>query len=743
MVEFTPKTVPLVYHVLQATSAIQTNANDATLAAQTASLNEAFGANPSYFADMPTDGPYSFTTSRKGPNIVFEQGATRRVDMSTGNLGAVTFASDGTNTVHYPSGSPVAINEVEARAAVVAASPPSPGAMNVYICETAPGSRLLGFTTGFGEGTDVVIVLRCLEPGSPSEFNIIGSGKHTVTHEIGHALGLYHIFEALEGGDGGGEAFTDTPVQINPNTLAHLYNDGGTVRGRMCNHEIDVALAGGDLPDYWTLPDDFDGTASFAHAGVYTFKFGISGQSAGTVLTTLMTGLANLTGGSYRIVVGPNGSIAYGIVYGLSSLTAAFAAATNAVDAINAENANIGLNEPPITLQNISANVAVKAMLMGPPFSVEVSVPLTVNLLSGEDSFLAVSTNINDVTLTSLNAYFGGAKIEPTVGEAAALLTIRVCGLGTAVAGAAALKAALDINEAGLINVVQNIIEPNGYTKSLSDVAQVTYTETPVSYLGATGGEREMFMNFMDYSADSELKCFTEQQAAEMRANVDILLAAGGGGTGSQTPVFPANSPQILMRLNGDAFGIVSLPPTISSNVYTAIATKKKTQTKRFRISTVTPIYNDSVNAPQALIDFHAAMVAAIDPTGTHWARSEASYDDTTDVTTYTIRFTPKEGASTAVKDALKAALDDAVAQITSSSSNPLKTALEAIVGTTAIIAASVVASNTDIPVAEASSGISTLTVILIIIGVIATIVFLAVIYGMIIQPTWWKNMIG
>lgn len=127
------------------------------------------------------------------------------------------------------------------------------------VCAPLSGS-ILGEAIVFGNITvcEVTAVGGHIVAGSASGYTL----GITVVHEVGHCLGLPHVFR----GEGNcsdtnifapslPNPFTDIPLQIHPNEEFMLTNQGGIWTGSMCNRDRDCHVYRGDTAGYEYAPN--------------------------------------------------------------------------------------------------------------------------------------------------------------------------------------------------------------------------------------------------------------------------------------------------------------------------------------------------------------------------------------------------------------------------------------------------------------------------------------------------------
>ena len=196
-------TIPVVFHVLYNTTA--QNISDARILAQLDVLNKDYarlnadaGSTPSAFTGVASATNVQFCLAQRDPSGnattgIVRKSTTKTSFSSTGN--PAKFSSQGGNDA-WPAGS----------------------YLNIWVCNLSGG--LLGYAQfpGGAASTDGVV---CLTgsiggPSAPGTSTPYHLGR-TLTHEVGHYLGLYHIW----GDDGtactGSDLVSDTPNQGDEN----------------------------------------------------------------------------------------------------------------------------------------------------------------------------------------------------------------------------------------------------------------------------------------------------------------------------------------------------------------------------------------------------------------------------------------------------------------------------------------------------------------------------------------------
>ncbi len=223
-------TIPVVFHVLWRTA--EENVSDARLQAQLQQLNADFARQntdavqtPATFAGVAADTDIRFCLAQRDPDGHPTTGIIRR---------QTTF-----NELYYGN------NDVFQTATGGSDAWPRASYLNIWVCDL--GSGLFGYAQfpGGAAATDGIVLQNAVVGGfaAPGTLDGYQYGR-TATHEVGHWLGLLHIWGDVACGN---DLVDDTPVHFDANygcpTHPHLSTCPGTSAEMFMNY-MDYATDG-------------------------------------------------------------------------------------------------------------------------------------------------------------------------------------------------------------------------------------------------------------------------------------------------------------------------------------------------------------------------------------------------------------------------------------------------------------------------------------------------------------------
>jgi PKD repeat protein len=202
------KYIPVVFHVIYNSSTNAGNASDAVIQATIAQLNldyrkqnSDFSNTRSQFTGVAADAEIQFCLATTDPNGATTTGINRR----TTNKANWSVDTE-TNNMKDPAGNDGGVSPWNITKY-----------MNVWVVDLADYSPSTGGTAGYAylpawgsswEAIDGIVL----------DYQVLGTGERTLTHEAGHYLGLPHPWEDASGNPGctPGDGFSDTPPTNQP-----------------------------------------------------------------------------------------------------------------------------------------------------------------------------------------------------------------------------------------------------------------------------------------------------------------------------------------------------------------------------------------------------------------------------------------------------------------------------------------------------------------------------------------------
>lgn len=202
------KYIPMVFHVIYNSSTNAGNASDAVIQATIAQMNadyrkqnSDFSNTRSQFVSVAADAEIQFCLATTDPNGNPTTGIVR-----TTTTKANWSVDTETNNMKDPAGNDGGVYPWDFRKY-----------LNVWVVDLADYSPSTGGTAGYAylpawgsswEAIDGIVV----------DYQVLGSGERTLTHECGHYLGLSHPWEDENANAGctPGDGFSDTPPTDQP-----------------------------------------------------------------------------------------------------------------------------------------------------------------------------------------------------------------------------------------------------------------------------------------------------------------------------------------------------------------------------------------------------------------------------------------------------------------------------------------------------------------------------------------------
>ena len=303
-------TIPVVFHVIY--NSTDQNISDAQIQSQIDVLNEDFRAKnadrssvPSAFSSYIGDSNIEFVLAKRDPSGNSSTGITRKYTSVS--------SFSGTDMCYSSKGG------VDAW--------PTTDYLNIWVCNKSGAAGSAAYPWGGNSATDGIIV-KYTYVGRTGTFTNNWNYKkgRTITHEVGHWLGLGHIW-----GDAtcGSDLVSDTPTHENANgatpTFPHMSSCSPNSNGDMFMNYMDYTYDAVRVMFTVQQAARMNYYLTTTRAGLLTSLGGVSPGTTGTTTSTcnVPSGLSagSITSSSATLSWASTGASSYNIQYKTSAAT--------------------------------------------------------------------------------------------------------------------------------------------------------------------------------------------------------------------------------------------------------------------------------------------------------------------------------------------------------------------------------------------------------------------------------------